>query len=140
MRDFEIIQFRRHMEALALEYFEPEEFLVHCNVKPNSYPPSELWGRIDETAMILDVIRYEAKVPIRITSCYRNKEYNKKVGGTHFSRHLEFNAIDFQSDKMLAEDLHAIALRLRRAGKFLGGLGKYSTFVHIDTRGHNASW
>jgi hypothetical protein len=24
--------------------------------------------------------------------------------------------------------------------KFMGGIGKYNTFVHIDTRGREANW
>ena len=35
---------------------------------------------------------------------------------------------------------YQMALQLRREGFFRGGIGLYSTFIHLDTRGYAATW
>ena len=76
--------------------------------------------------------------PIRITSAYRSPAYNKRIGGVSNSTHVRFNALDLVTDKPAA--LYLLLLDLRREGLFKGGLGLYRSFVHIDSRGHNATW
>jgi len=34
----------------------------------------------------------------------------------------------------------AEAKKMREEGLFRGGLGLYKTFIHLDTRGRNATW
>ena len=34
----------------------------------------------------------------------------------------------------------AMARAMRSAGLFKGGVGRYGSFTHIDTRGSNADW
>lgn len=45
--------------------------------------------------MCLDSFRQTYNIPIRITSSYRNKEHNKRVGGVATSQHLIGQAVDF---------------------------------------------
>jgi uncharacterized protein YcbK (DUF882 family) len=77
-----------------------------------------------------------------ILSSYRSPDYNKAVGGASSSQHLEFTALDIAFDGISPQRVYDRLLEWRKAGKFTGGLGLYlsSGFVHIDTRGRNATW
>jgi len=77
---------------------------------------------------------------VRITSSYRSPEYNRAVGGAPLSQHKRFNAADLQCDGVTPHEVFKILEAWRWQGKFKGGLGQYPTFVHIDTRGSNATW
>ena len=95
---------------------------------------------MDKTIIQLDKLRKKLGSPLLINSTYRNKAYNKCIGGAPKSVHMKFNAIDFKSNIIAPREVARI-LRLRRdKGHFKGGIGVYNTFVHIDTRGTNANF
>ena len=78
---------------------------------------------------------------MQITNAYRAPAYNAAVGGKSASLHLKFNALDFQVPGLSTSD-YAWALRRMRDEErfFSGGIGLYNSFVHVDTRGANATW
>ncbi|GLK80866.1 D-Ala-D-Ala carboxypeptidase family metallohydrolase [Methylopila turkensis] len=140
-----------HIAALGLKHFKAYEFRVkgasHGNPKSAAYglntdPPAALYGHIDKTARVLDELRERLGRPITLSSVYRSKAYNKAIGGAADSSHLRFNAVDFAVVGSPFGPAHwAAALReMRSAGLFSGGIGTYSTFVHVDTRGSDADW
>lgn len=140
--------FDRFIEDLGLRFFTPAEFLFlgagndsgRCQGL-NTFPPRELWPNIVNTARFLDAIRAEMNSPIRITSCYRSPDYNRCVSGAASSQHVQFNAIDFVCSAGTPEVWRRVAAGLRdRHREFRGGIGRYPSFVHIDTRGTNANW
>ena len=49
-------------------------------------------------------------------------------------------AIDFQVDGMTPNAAFNQLLKMRKAGAFIGGLGQYPTFTHVDTRDKIATW
>lgn len=106
----------------------------------NSLPPPHLWDNILPTLRIADKLAGEMKEKIVLRSIYRSPEYNATCpGAAKWSQHMRNRAIDFElesSPKAVAK----VARRLRDNGAFRGGIGVYSSFVHIDTRGHNADW
>ena len=88
-----------------------------------------------ELVDLLQKIRNHFNKSVKITSGYRTATHNKKVGGTKNSYHLVGMASDIQVTgvnpilvAMYAEKLNA------------GGIGVYSTFVHVDTRQQNSRW
>jgi uncharacterized protein YcbK (DUF882 family) len=91
---------------------------------------------------VLDRIRAEIGHPIVLTSVYRSPEYNATLkGAAKASQHTQFRAADFMvPGHGGAADWHKVAKKLRDGGLFSGGIGKYKTFVHVDTRGVNADW
>lgn len=137
------------LEKAGLKFFEPREFLFkgssHSNPGSAGYglntdPPRQVWKNIVPTALVLDELRARLDAPIRIISAYRSPEYNSAIAGARESMHVEFRAIDFvcswgRPDKWVQE-----LLKLRFEKVFKGGIGKYPTFVHVDTRGWNADW
>lgn len=140
--------FADFIDKLELRHFEPHEFLVlgasNRNApfdKKNGLPPKSLWDNIINSALIIDEVRDRLKAPIDIHSCYRNPAYNRYVGGKTGSMHLTFNAIDWSCRVGTAADWHRVAKEVRHSNsRFLGGVGRYNSFIHIDTRGNEANW
>ena len=66
------------------------------------------------------------------------------IGGARRSQHMRYTAFDVAPKSRKPEDvakLHKILLTMRDEEKlFVGGLGKYDTWIHIDTREKNANW
>jgi uncharacterized protein YcbK (DUF882 family) len=132
--------YTRFLNGLRLRYFNASEITSYAQRPGNTLPPRELWNNIVPTLWILDNFREAIKKPIFLTSIYRSPRYNNSVGSTSGSQHLQNTAIDFQVRGMSPTMVHNRLLKIRQAQGFKGGLGKYSTFNHIDTRGYNATW
>lgn len=133
-------EFDAFARGLQLKHISPSELRTKCDRIGNSLPPRILWHNIVRPAWIVDLLRSNFDRPVRIHSTFRAPAYNSAVGGVSNSIHLEFGAIDFSIDGVNPRE---VAMRLtawRAAGLFLGGIGTYRTFVHVDCRGHNATW
>ena len=117
--------------------FKLEEFAC----RDGSLPEGDLLVNCQELAENLQVLRDHIGKPIHIISGYRPPAYNKKIGGAEKSQHLLARAADIKVSGMAPVEIHAKILKLIKAGEMKqGGLGKYSTFVHYDTRGTAARW
>jgi hypothetical protein len=147
-------EFEEFIDRLGLLHFKGSEFTPYwdqvCNGVRNLIPPESLWPKIIPTIIILDRLREEIGFPIQLLSTYRSPAYNTAVGGEPASFHMSFQAIDFKCEGGLP-DQWAEKLRSWRGMDFLlpgnagsltfhGGIGVYSTFVHVDTRGKDANW
>jgi lysozyme family protein/uncharacterized protein YcbK (DUF882 family) len=124
----------------TLTHFKPSELLMMGSGGQNKPPPPELWPNVVDLAKVLDELRTKLGHPIVLTSVYRNEEHNAAVGGVKGSQHSRFCAADFQAKSGSPRDWAAILQRMRAEKFFLGGIGVYSSFVHVDTRGWNADW
>lgn len=143
------------IDAIGLRYFKGSEFTYYWsavrNGVKNSIPPENLWPNIVKTLVVADKLREITGSPLRVTSSYRSPAYNAAIpGAASGSVHMSFKALDLIPSKCDPEDLFKAALKLRGTkiqmpnGKssftFRGGIGRYSSFVHIDTRGYDATW
>lgn len=144
------IQYRQFLAGLRIKHFDPSEVISQADrtrstpqgrVK-NSIPPEELWDNMVRTLWIVDLVRTKAGKPISITSAFRNEAYNRACGGAKNSQHKQNCALDLIPHGFPPLALFNHLRALRDAGAFRGGLGLYSRrgFVHIDTRGRNATW
>lgn len=106
----------------------------------NTYPPRYMWPRFLPTMKIVQKVRTHFGKPTSITSSYRSPAYNAGVGGAKYSQHKEFTAADIQVKGVKPSRVRDYILSLRQAGEFKGGIGRYNTFTHVDTRGSNATW
>ncbi len=106
----------------------------------NAPPPVALRENIIPTLRIVDDLREHFGRPIVILSSYRSPAYNKAVGGASASIHMKFNALDIAVAGVSPSTVFKTLRTWRTCGRFTGGLGLYETFVHIDTRGYNATW
>lgn len=105
----------------------------------NDTPPVERWHAMLPTLRVLERVR-ERFGPTTVNSAYRSLAYNTAVGGVGDSRHSQNDAIDFRCANGTPTEWAAFLRGLRSEGVFRGGIGTYRTFVHVDTRGHNADW
>ena len=126
-----------------LEYSQITNFTIDEITMGRKVPDNLLWN-ILPTIRVLQELRKKYDKPIIINSTYRSPSYNKLVGGSKSSLHLEFNAIDFTvQDKGYLRNLF-LQLDiwdkeyhfkfLPKAGSM--GIGFYENrFIHLDTRG-----
>lgn len=151
-------EFKEFIDAQGFQFFSAAEIVsnvgntkvvVKNGVKTtykNEFPPRALWPNIVPVIRVLDKLRREIGIALKISSAYRSPAYNAAIKGAKASQHLKFKAVDFMAykpelrAKFNPRVLHRLAMRFRNEGRFKGGLGVYPTFVHIDTRGHNANW
>lgn len=142
--------FATFVTGLGLRHFKPYELLAmgHQHTDPsspayglNKQPPRSLWMKIVDTVRVLDELRDLVAAPIVISSAYRSPGYNSAIAGAGGSQHMNFNALDFSvRSNSSPADWAAVLKQIRASGRFGGGIGVYSTFVHLDTRGSNADW
>lgn len=90
----------------------------------------------EETVEILQAVRNYFGKPVTVNSGYRTSAYNKKVGGASMSQHVIGTAADI-SVKGIPPS--AVVSYLE---KFYPnhGIGLYTSFVHVDSRGYRVYW
>lgn len=104
-------------------------------------PSGEVLKNLTELAKQLEVLRSHIKLPISVTSGFRSKEHNAKIGGALNSFHVLGMAADIQVKGMTPKQVGEAVEKLISEGKMKeGGLGLYKTWVHYDHRGTKARW
>jgi uncharacterized protein YcbK (DUF882 family) len=115
-------------------------------------PYPEEWAlRLAVLFTMLDEIREAYGAALAVVSGYRTATYNKKVGGAKESRHQNGEAADIRpAGKHSPGDvdrLHEIIIAMvaKRKLKQIGGVGRYTRWVHVDIRarkpnGNIARW
>ncbi len=73
--------------------------------------------------------------PITVNSGNRCPAYNASVGGATSSQHLISRAADITVSGSSPEEVYAYLDEW-----WPGGLGKYDTFTHVDSRSSRARW
>ena len=109
--------------------FDREEFACKCNNNCG-------FDTVDAELLKMVQAARDELGPIKINSACRCEEHNKSVGGSEQSQHIKGKAADLKP-------LHTTVDKL---WQFLtanfpnSGIGRYNTFVHVDSRGHKARW
>lgn len=85
--------------------------------------------------LMLEKIRKHFNKPVRINSACRCAYHNSAVGGGKASQHLYGRAADVQVSGVSPDVVADFAETLNP-----GGLGRYNTFTHIDSRNGSARW
>ena len=107
----------------------------------NTPPPRSMWRNIVPTLRVADRVAYELRAPLDdVVSVYRSPRYNATCpGAKRESMHTKNLAVDIKF-KASPSSVAAVAEKLRKKGYFRGGIGRYGSFTHIDTRGENVDW
>lgn len=90
-----------------------------------------------ELVKLLQTIRDHFDAPITINSGFRTATKNKAVGGATYSKHLYGMAADIQVKGVAPKAVYAYVDSLL---PYTGGVGLYSTFVHVDVRHAKSRW
>lgn len=90
----------------------------------------------DDLIKGLQKIREHFCKALNITSGYRCPEHNKEVGGARASYHMKGMAADVYINGVSPKE---IAQYAESTGLFKG-IGRYSNFVHLDTRPNKYYW
>jgi len=104
------------------KYFSPREFRCGNDI---------VFDKMDNNVVVLiDKLRRRINKPIIITSSYRTKEHNAKVGGSTNSQHLLGKALD-----IVCTDSNYRFLVIKEAFRLgFTGIGVGSNFIHLDIR------
>ena len=86
---------------------------------------------------ILQKIRDHFGKAVTITSAFRTASHNKKVGGATYSQHLYGKAADIKVSGVAAS---VVADFVETLMPSTGGIGRYSTFTHVDVRKVKSRW
>lgn len=86
---------------------------------------------------ILQKIRDHFGKAVTINSAFRTFSHNKKVGGATYSQHLYGTAADIKVSGVTASAVADFAETLMPS---TGGIGRYSTFTHVDVRSIKSRW
>lgn len=87
---------------------------------------------------LLQQIRNHFGLPVTINSAYRTVAYNSRVSGSSSeSQHCNGNAADIVVQGVKPKD---VADYVERLMPNTGGIGRYSTFTHVDVRSVKARW
>ena len=107
-------------KKIELQFFDKSEFTC---------AGENCFNKMDRNfLMMLDDAREYADVPFKITSSWRSKEHNEKIGGAKNSAHLRGCAVDIACDN--SKDRMAIVEGLLGVGFARIGIAK--TFIHAD--------
>lgn len=137
--------YQAFLNGLALRHIRPMEMIrPHFNVRGsvcNCLPPREAWKNIAPALRVADELRQQLGSRLHtILSAYRSPAYNAICpGAAPNSFHVRNMALDLAFDCAPSAVAEA-AVALREKGFFKGGIGRYPTFTHIDTRGYQADW
>jgi len=73
---------------------------------------------------------------MHVNSWWRCKAHNTRVGGAKFSQHLDGTATDFTLRDKLPSAVQNVLddFLIGKEGGFIGGLGRYDGFSHVDRR------
>ena len=86
---------------------------------------------------ILQKIRDHFGKAVMINSAFRTASHNKKVGGATYSQHLYGKAADIKVSGVAAS---VVADFVETLMPSTGGIGRYSTFTHVDVRKVKSRW
>jgi uncharacterized protein YcbK (DUF882 family) len=121
-----IKEFNRGEDIQLSDNFNSKEFECKCGVCQVQLVDLDHVEKLQQ-------LRDSLGSSIRITSGYRCPAHNQQVGGVPDSQHLKGTATDIQSDAVEPSEL-------ANKCEHFDGLGRYKTFVHVDSRGYKARW
>jgi len=121
--------------------FSKSEFECKCGC----VMPKNVLENIKLLAKQLQIIRDYVGQPIKINSAYRCPYYNDNiVKGAKNSQHKLGKASDITIETFEPNDVSDIVENMLTnemlPSFYIGGLGRYRTFTHLDIRNYKARW
>lgn len=100
------------------------------------YPEALRSTRAVDLAALFEAIRALCGgQPLTVSSAYRSPAHNRKIGGAPDSQHMQGRALDLKPPAgMTVPEFYERIWQARDSLPKLGGIARYRTFVHVDTR------
>lgn len=125
------------IESHGIRFFSAREVTLQRRWSRHELPDRGDWENVIPALHLADAIRAALGAPIRVVSGYRTADYNRAVGGSPFSEHMYFRAVDIQPvDAARFEEMITLAHCAVDVARSLGlnvALLIYDRFIHIDT-------
>lgn len=140
-----VYEYVAYLQRLNLRRIKVEQIIEpHLRTKgfvKNTLPPKSMWRNIRKTLLVADRLARHLNEPVdEVVSAYRSPAYNARCAGARRnSYHMHNMALDLKF-RTSPRTVARLARALREHGLFQGGVGSYSGFTHIDTRGKKADW
>ncbi len=120
--------------------FSKSEFECKCGCEM----PDNVLENVKKLAEQQQIIRDYVQEPIIINSAYRCLRHNRMVGSNDRSQHPKGKAADivilgFTPDET-ASVIENMLTNETLPSFYIGGLGRYNTFTHVDIRDNYARW
>ena len=112
------------------ENLSRSEFKCNCGECDYDTVDYELVGVIQD-------VRDHFDSSVSVSSGNRCPAYNKRIGGAKHSYHPRGRAADIQVKGVSADDVHSYLVD-KYPDQY--GIGRYASFVHLDTRSSKARW
>jgi hypothetical protein len=130
---------------LRLKYISPRQVIdAHAKRRGtvwNMLPPKHLWKSIAPTLKTIDRVGAQLGQPVKeVVSAYRSPAYNLRCSGARRGSWHQANVAVDVKFPVSSWTVSKTSRALRSRGIFRGGVGHYSGFTHIDTRGQNVDW
>ncbi|MEO5715382.1 MAG: D-Ala-D-Ala carboxypeptidase family metallohydrolase [Luteolibacter sp.] len=138
-------EYTRYLSTLKLQNISVAQVIeAHAKAKGsvwNILPPKVWWARMGYTLRVADRVAMEMGVrQVEIVSAYRCPAYNAHCEGAKAGSWHQANVAVDVKFPIAASQVTKTARELRDLGLFRGGVGGYSDFTHIDSRGQNVNW
>ncbi len=138
-------EYTRYLSTLKLRNISAAQVIeAHAKSKGsvwNILPPKVWWARMGYTLRVADRIAMEMGVrQVEVVSAYRCPAYNSHCEGAKYGSWHQANVAVDVKFPVAASQVTKTARELRDLGLFRGGVGGYSDFTHIDSRGQNVNW
>lgn len=140
-----LYRYARHLSSLRLKNVSVQDVIkAHAKKRGscwNQLPPESMWTELDPTLKVTDHVAQAMGVGLNaVVSAYRSPSYNSRCPGAKTrSYHMKNQALDLVF-KTRPSRVARVAREMRDNGFFEGGVGSYSNFTHIDTRGYSVDW
>ncbi len=93
--------FQEFLERSGVEHFTAQELGITTHIKlanrlgfKNLIPAKGCWLRGVALSLLMEKIRSAVASPVQVTSWYRPRPYNGKIGGSPISDHIQAKAMD----------------------------------------------
>ena len=133
------------LAGLRLKYVTPRQ-LIEAHAKRrgsvwNMLPPKKMWKNMAPTLKAVDKVGAQVGRPVaEIISAYRSPAYNARCSGARRGSWHQANVAVDVKFPVSSWTVSKASRSIRSRGIFQGGVGHYSSFTHIDTRGQNVDW
>lgn len=126
-----IKRYTKHSGVQISAHFNSNEFDCHCTRPSCKETPIDM-NHVGK----LELLRALAGKSIHINDGYRCPEHNNETpGSAKNSQHIKGDATDIKIPGLSVPEVVKLAEQVG-----FDGIGTYSTFTHVDSRGNRARW